>query len=60
MGNITSIKSIPMELPLYALFALFGGIVGSRIGIQYFQHVGIKRILGFVLLIASFKLIFNL
>ena len=60
MGNITSIKSIPIELPLYALFALLGGIVGSRIGIHYFQHVGIKRILGFVLLIASFKLIFNL
>ena len=60
MGNITSIKSIPVELPLYALFALLGGIVGSRIGIHYFQHVGIKRILGFVLLIASFKLIFNL
>lgn len=60
MGNITSIKSIPIELPLYALFALLGGIVGSRIGIHYFQHIGIKRILGFVLLIASIKLIFNL
>ena len=60
MGNITSLAAIPPTLPLYGGAALFGGIIGSRIGIHYFQHTAIKRTLGLVLLIAGLKLIFNI
>tara|TARA_Y100000590_G_scaffold348397_2_gene399403 strand:+ start:13226 stop:13966 length:741 start_codon:yes stop_codon:yes gene_type:complete len=60
IGNISSINSLPAVLPLYAGFTLLGGILGAKIGIHYFQHIGIKRTLGVVLLIASVKLIFNL
>ena len=60
MGNITSLSAIPPTLPLYGGAALFGGIIGSRIGIHYFQHTAIKRTLGLVLLIASLKLMFNI
>ena len=60
MGNITSLAVIPPTLPLYGGAALLGGIIGSRIGIHYFQHTAIKRTLGLVLLIASLKLIFNI
>ena len=60
MGNITSLSSIPPTLPLYCGAALFGGIIGSRIGIHYFQHTAIKRTLGLVLLIAGLKLMFNI
>ena len=60
MGNITSLSAIPPTLPLYGGAALFGGIIGSRIGVHYFQHTAIKRTLGFVLLIASLKLMFNI
>ncbi|MAR76927.1 MAG: hypothetical protein CML28_03990 [Rhizobiales bacterium] len=60
MGNITSLAAIPPTLALYGGVALFGGIIGSRIGIHYFQHTAIKRTLGLVLLIASLKLIFNI
>ena len=60
MGNITSLAAIPPTLPLYGGAALFGGIIGSRIGVHYFQHTAIKRTLGLVLLIASLKLMFNI
>ena len=60
MGNITSLSAIPPTLPLYGGAALFGGIIGSRIGIHYFQHTAIKRTLGLVLLIAGLKLMFNI
>ena len=60
MGNITSLSATPPTLPLYAGAALFGGIIGSRIGVHYFQHTAIKRTLGLVLLIASLKLMFNI
>ena len=60
MGNITSLSAIPPTLPLYGGAALFGGIIGSRIGVHYFQHTAIKRTLGLVLLIAGLKLMFNI
>ncbi len=60
MGNITSLSATPPTLPLYAGAALLGGIIGSRIGVHYFQHTAIKRTLGLVLLIASLKLMFNI
>ena len=60
LGNISSINSLPAILPLYAGFTLLGALIGTKIGIHYFQHTAIKRTLGIVLLIASFKLIFNL
>ena len=60
MGNMTSLSAIPPTLPLYAGAALLGGIIGSRIGVHYFQHTAIKRTLGLVLLIASLKLMFNI
>ena len=60
MGNITSLAAIPPTLPLYGGAALFGGIIGARIGVHYFQHIAIKRTLGIVLFIASLKLIFNI
>ena len=60
MGNITSLSATPPTLPLYAGAALFGGIIGSRIGVHYFQHTAIKRTLGLVLLIAGLKLMFNI
>ena len=60
MGNITSLAAIPPTLPLFGGAALLGGIIGSRIGIHYFQHTAIKRTLGLVLLIAGLKLIFNI
>ena len=60
LGNISSVKNLPEALPLYIVFVLMGSFVGTRLGIYHFAHVGVKRALGVVLLIAGLKLTFNL
>ncbi len=60
LGNISSVNNIPAALPIYVAFVLAGAFIGTRFGIHYFAHVGVKRLLGVVLLIAGLKLTFNL
>lgn len=60
LGNLSSISSLPAALPLYIVFVLLGAFIGTRFGIHYFAHLGVKRLLGVVLLIAGLKLTFNL
>ncbi len=60
LGNISSVNNLPAALPLYIGFVLAGAFIGTRFGIHYFAHVGVKRLLGLVLLIAGLKLTFNL
>ncbi len=59
LGNISSVNNLPAALPLYVGFVLAGAFIGSRFGIHYFAHVGVKRLLGLVLLIAGLKLTLN-
>ncbi len=59
LGNITSTKQLPFfALPL-AIAAIVGGSVGSYLGSRQFSPLNIKRLLGIVLTIAGFKLIFT-
>jgi uncharacterized membrane protein YfcA len=60
LGNISSVNNLPAALPLYIAFVLGGAFIGTRFGIHYFAHVGVKRLLGVVLLVAGLKLTFNL
>lgn len=60
LGNLSSVNQIPSVLPLYIAFVLAGAFIGTRFGIHYFAHTGVKRLLGVVLLIAGLKLTFNL
>lgn len=60
LGNYASILSLPPTLPLFAVAVAIGAFVGTKIGLQYLSHVGIKRVLGIVLLIAGGKLAFDL
>ena len=60
LGNLSSVNQIPAVLPLYIVFVLAGAFIGTRFGIHYFAHTGVKRLLGVVLLIAGLKLTFNL
>lgn len=60
LGNLSSIAYLPATLPLYIVFVLLGAFIGTRFGIHYFAHLGVKRALGVVLLIAGLKLTFNL
>lgn len=60
LGNLSSVSNLPAALPLYILFVLAGAFLGTRFGIHFFAHLGVKRLLGLVLLIAGLKLTFNL
>lgn len=58
LGNFQSTRSLPSELPIFLIAVLFGAFIGTRFGISKFSSTGIKRALGFVLLIAGTKFIF--
>lgn len=60
LGNISSVSRIPETLPLFAAAVLIGAFIGTRFGIKHLSHVGVKRALGVVLLIAGSKLTFGL
>ena len=55
LGNFQSTSSLPNELPVFLVAVLLGAFIGTRFGISRFSSVGIKRALGFVLLIAGAK-----
>lgn len=57
LGNIQSTRSLPSELPIFLIAVLLGAFMGTRFGISKFSSTGIKRALGFVLLIAGAKFI---
>ena len=58
-GNITSTKELPLfTLPL-AISAVVGGSVGAYLGSRQFSPIAIKRLLGIVLTIAGFKMLFS-
>jgi uncharacterized membrane protein YfcA len=59
LGNMTSTRQLPFfALPL-AMAAILGGSVGSYLGSRQFSSLNIKRLLGIVLTIAGFKLLFT-
>lgn len=58
LGNFQSTRSLPSELPIFLIAVLLGAFIGTRFGISKFSGTGIKRALGFVLLIAGAKFIF--
>jgi hypothetical protein len=56
IGNVTMVRSLPPELPLYAVAVMLGALVGTALGIR--SSLGlIQRALGLVLIVAGFKLI---
>jgi len=57
LGNFQSTQSLPSELPIFLFAVLLGAFIGTRFGISRFSSTGIKRALGFVLLIAGAKFI---
>ena len=55
LGNFRSTSSLPPTLPVFLSAVILGALVGTRIGTTRFSHVGIKRALGCVLLVAGAK-----
>jgi uncharacterized protein len=57
LGNFTSVRALPPDLPLYAGAVLAGAFLGTRFGIRRFANATILKALGIVLVIAGIKMI---
>jgi hypothetical protein len=55
-GAYSSIRYLPDALPVWAVAAGVGGLVGSELGSRKLQSTGIRRALSAVLVIAGLKL----
>ena len=60
LGNLTSIRDLPPQLPLYIAAVLLGAFIGTRLGTTVLSTAGIKRAVGAVLVIAGLKLALQL
>jgi uncharacterized membrane protein YfcA len=56
LGNVAIVKSLPSDLPIYAVAVLMGAIIGTTFGIKFAVPMILKA-LGAVLIIAGCKLI---
>jgi uncharacterized membrane protein YfcA len=56
LGNVAIVKSLPSDLPIYAVAVLAGAMVGTTFGIKFAVPMILKA-LGAVLIIAGWKLI---
>lgn len=56
-GNISTVQSIPSQIPMYGVAVLLGALVGTTMGTRLLSTVGILKALGFVLIIAGLKLV---
>lgn len=57
LGNLSAVQALPNELPLYACAVLLGAIAGTYLGVNRLATGGLLKALGFVLVVAGFKLI---
>lgn len=58
-GNPASIGQLPQQLPLWAVAAVIGGLIGAELGSRRLGTAMFRRLLGLVLLVAGVKLIFS-
>lgn len=56
-GNLSAVRALPGELPLFAAAVLLGAIVGTYLGVNRLATGGLLKALGLVLIVAGFKLI---
>jgi hypothetical protein len=57
LGHASSFQAIPGYVPVFAVAALGGGIIGSTLGSSRIPASGIVRTLSVILVIAGFKLL---
>lgn len=58
-GQLTRLQFIPNDIYLWAGAALLGSLIGTELGTRRLSSLAFRRLLAFVLLIASYKLIFT-
>ena len=58
-GNVSSMRALPSELPVFAASVLIGGIAGTWLGAGKLPKARLLQWLGLVLVIAGAKLVFT-
>lgn len=56
-GNLASVRSLPPAIPLWAIAAVVGGVIGSELGSRRIGTSTFRRLLALVLVIAGAKLV---
>jgi uncharacterized membrane protein YfcA len=56
LGNLSIVRGLPADLPIYAAAVTAGAFVGTTLGIRWRPPMVLKA-LGIVLIVAGFKLI---
>ena len=56
-GNFTTLRVLPVGLPLWAIAAFGGGIIGTQLGSRWFPVPVLRFVLAIVLMIAGLKLL---
>ena len=56
-GNVASVQNLPNAIPVWAVAAATGALIGTQLGTRKFNNKGIRRALAAVLVIAGLKLI---
>jgi hypothetical protein len=59
-GNLTSVQQVPQDALIWAIAAMAGGFVGSRLGSRRLASATLRRLLGLVLVIAGTKLLLGI
>lgn len=59
LGNLSSVQALPSALPLWAIAALGGGLLGTHLGTRTLTIPGIRIMLALVLVIAGGKMLFS-
>ncbi len=57
LGNFSSVRALPSELPLYLGIVLAGAVIGTTLGTGRLGTTGVLKALGLVLIVAGFKLV---
>jgi uncharacterized membrane protein YfcA len=57
LGNISSVRALPSELPVYLGAVLAGAVIGTTLGTGRLSVPGVLKALGLVLIVAGFKLV---
>ncbi len=56
LGHLSSVKSLPSAIPLWAIAAIIGGYLGAEYGSKRLGNAILKRLLAIVLVIAGLKM----
>lgn len=57
LGNLSSVNALPSALPLWAIAALGGGMLGTHLGTRTLTIPGIRIMLAVVLVVAGVKML---